>query len=299
MTLPFVNVDIQKELDLAEKAKAEAPPEPVEEPTKPITPEVPVEEPVIEKIEEPKAKTDVTKVVPLAALHEARKESKELRERLKRESTEREAQAKSFQEQINALKAPAPEVPAFETDPAANLKHEVDELKKTTAATAEATQRVAVERQIEARLSTSESAFMKEHSDYTEHAQHIVNVMEKNLQTFGTTDPEAINATIRREIQRLTVAALQAGKEPAELIYEMAKNQGFKSTGKKEAVKPSDKIKSIAEGQESSKSLGSGGRSEKTGALTLESIAKMDDDEFTALVTDDKSWKKLGQLMGG
>ena len=124
---------------------------------------------------------------------------------------------------------------------------------------------------------------------------NVAAVINKNLETYGITDPAQMNAAVRAEVQRMTLSALQAGKDPAEVIYMMGKNFGYAPTEKKEQAKDS-KIENITKGQEASKTLGSGGRSE-SGGLTLDAISKMDDDEFGALVADDKKWKQFGKMM--
>ena len=98
------------------------------------------------------------------------------------------------------------------------------------------------------------------------------------------------------EVYQLTIRAVQAGKEPAELIYELAKNQGFVGKVAAAEQKSAEKLESIAKGQEASASLGSGSRAD-AGKLTLDSLAKMDDDDFNALVLDEKKWAQIGHLM--
>ena len=291
--MPFLpeDVDIQKELDLAEKAAAATPPETPPEPPPEAAPETPPAPPA-ELVEAEPAKPSVTKVVPLAALHEARNEAKELKEQLRRKSEEDAARYAALQQRLDQLQNPPPEKPTFEVDPANFLKDKVDTIEKTQAREEQEKNLARLENEVSARLQNSEAAYAKDHADYNDAAKYLGDVIVKNLKTLGITDPVKHTAAFKQEVLKLTISALQTGREPAELVYEMAKNQGFTAPAKKDT----GKIENIVKGQEAAKTLGSGGRVD-TGALTLDTLARMDDDEYTALVADEKKWKQLEKLM--
>lgn len=294
MAFELEDVNIQAELDIAEKA------EKVEKASPEEKTEV-VEAAPEEKIglEEKPEKTEVVeekkaqKTVPLTALHEARKEAKELKEEFRRKDQENAARYAALEKRLSDIQNPPAEKPAFETDPAGFLKNEVDDLKKTSTQIAEQTQKANLEKEISNRLQTSEAAFSKDYPDYIDAAQHLVKIMTANMEALGVSDAAQRNTALQNEILQLTVRALRNGKEPAELIYALAKNQGF--TGKTQ-IGNTDKLETIAKGQEASATLGSGGRAD-AGKLTLDSLSKMDDDDFNALVLDEKKWKQIGQLM--
>ena len=78
-------------------------------------------------------------------------------------------------------------------------------------------------------------------------------------------------------------------------MYELAKNYGYASKPSK-GQEAGKKLETIERGQEASKSLGSGSRADP-GKLTLDALARMDDEDFNNLVTDEKKWKEIGSLM--
>ena len=299
MALEFEEVNIQAELDIAEKA-AKGEVEKTVETLEVVEDEgdAKTEKKAEVKPEEPAKdeKTEVKKVVPLSALHEARRESKELKEQLRRKETEDAERYSKLQQRLDAIQNPPPEKPVFESDPANFLKAEVDDIKKQTTEMSRQAQKAQIETQIKARLQNSEQSFSKEHPDYFDAASHVMKVMSANMELMGVTDQAAKGQAMTNEVYQLTIRAVQAGKEPAELIYELAKNQGFVGKVAAAEQKSAEKLESIAKGQEASASLGSGSRAD-AGKLTLDSLAKMDDDDFNALVLDEKKWAQIGHLM--
>lgn len=280
------DVDIAKELAAAETV-VEAPvveQEPVIEAEVEAveTPETPVEQPT-------EKKGDVN-----VALRQARQEAKEAKRALERVSADTASQLAALRAEMAAIKNPPQPKPEFETDPANHLRDRLETVEKATEQTAQQNQQAQIEARVSNSLTASEAEFSKEHPDYSEATSHFLAVMGKNMELLGV-NPAQRNAAMRQEVLRLTATALQAGREPAELIYELAKNSGY--TGKKTpTVKVEDKLETIENGQKASQSLGSGSRAD-AGKLTLDSLAKMDDDDFNSLVLDDKKWKEVGRLM--
>ena len=291
------DVDIQKELDKAEKEtvlEAPAPEtviaEPVETPAE--VEAVETVEPAIETAPEVKAKPE-KKMVPLPALQEARKETKELREQMKRIQDEGAARLAEFQKRLESMANPPAPKPGFADDPANFLKDKVDQLEVAQANAQRLAQEAQLEQAIAGRLNSSEVAFAKEHADYGDAAKHLADIIHKNLTLVGVPQ-ERHDQAFRQEVRNLTIAAAKAGREPAELIYDMAKNYGYAIKTVKS--KAEEKIETIKKGEEVSTTLGSGGKAE-SGSLSLDSIARMDDDDFVALIADDKKWKSISKLM--
>lgn len=232
------------------------------------------------------------KVVPLSALQEARKESKELKERMKRKEAEDQQRFNDLQAKLDKMQNPPAEKPTFDDDPFNYLKNEVEEVKRLTAQTTEQNQRQKVENIIANHLTEAEANFTKEHPDYSEASGHVIKTMQRNMELLGV----PVNAeNLRQEILRLTVNAARAGKNPAETIYEMSKNLGYITKDPK-AQENKEKLETIAKGQQASTTLGSGSKGD-SGTLTLDSLSKMDDDDFNALVLDPKKWAQVGKLM--
>lgn len=255
-------------------------------------------EQVEEKVEDkPETKTDdkEKKGDVNVALRQARKEAKEAKEALRRREMSEGSELAAIKAELAALKNPPAPKPEFETDPANHLRERLESAEKTALQVTQQSQQAQLEAQISGALTASEGEFAKEHPDYSEATAHYLSVMSKNMELLGV-NPAQRNAAMRQEVLRLTATALKAGREPAELIYELSKNAGF--TGKKAPVEKTaaDKLETIEKGQKASQSLGSGSRAD-AGKLTLDSLAKMDDEDFNSLVLDDKRWKEVGRLM--
>lgn len=259
-------------------------------------PEPKVEEP---KVEEPKPE----KVVPLAALHESRMKEREWRDKaaqIERESAER---FQKLEQRLEKLVNPAPAVPKFEDDPAGNLQHEMAATKAELAALRETSEKSLKEQEthrFEQQIATStqaaEAAFAKEHPDYLAAVQHLQSIADKNLQMMGVEDPTVRQSQIRQDALAMSLKALQMGKSPAEVAYQLAVNYGYKtaSSEPKTTTEAAKKIVAIQEGQKTD-SMPPGGT--KHTNLTLAALESMDDDDFNKLVEDDGAWKKLVRQM--
>lgn len=124
-------------------------------------------------------------------------------------------------------------------------------------------------RRIEADLQDHEAEFREEHPDYGDAAQHYAAARARELLSFGLT-PEQVQPMLREEFMNLTSTAIAARKNPAAVVYELAKGRGF---GQKGAVadpkdpkpgKGSGKLADIARGARSASPLqragGGGGK---------------------------------------
>lgn len=282
--LDLPEVDIEKELEAAEKETPNEVETKEPESKEVETKEVETKEPETKEAEKVEAKEP--KLVPLAALHEARNEVKELRERLRRKEAE---DNQRFTELKQRLEPPA-EKPTFDTDPFAYLKNEVESVKQQSEQLAAQTKQQQIENFFTTSLNSSEESFGREHPDYSEATRHLIQTMSKNMELMG--QPADAN-TIKQEIFKVTASALRAGKEPAEVLYELSRNLGFQS---KKSVSNSEKIEKISKGQEASTSLGSGSKSD-AGTLSLDSLSRMDDEEFDALISNEKKWAQIGKMM--
>ena len=293
--LELEDVNIEAELEKAEQG-GETPPESpppeqaVSESSEPETPPAEAKEAEKgEKLPEKQEKHDN----PAMALRLARKEAKELKEQLRRDKMEADQKLKELQDRVAAFEKPPAEKPTFESDPFNYLKNEVDETKQTAAKLAQQAEQASIESAIAQRLAASEQAFMQENKDYNDAAQHMIKVLTTNSELQGIDDPQARMNSAKRSIMEYTVAALRRGKAPAEFIYGLARNYGYTPKALKESK---EKLQTISEGQTASSSLGSGGRGE-AGKLTLDALANMDDDDFNAIIADDKKWSELSKFM--
>jgi hypothetical protein len=282
------DVDIEAELA---KEPVDAP-EPVEVPEPEPTPA-----PVVEAKAEDKpnpAAVAPPGYVPSQALAEARRQAKERQEHQDREYNEKLAR---LEKRLEILANPPPPVPKFEDDPAAHLRHQQDELRKEIAPvkaeleqSRQAQAQQAAEMRLQQAVQAAESEFAASTPDYQDAINHMHAVADRNLQLLGVDDPAQRAQAIRRDAMALAVRALQAGKSPAELAYQVAKNQGYTAKSAASAV---DRIANIEKGQKASPSMPTGGTKAATEVTGIEQLAQMDDDEFNKLIDDPAAWKKL------
>jgi hypothetical protein len=156
--------------------------------------------------------------------------------------------------------------------------------------------------------------------DFVNAYNHMFSVRGAMLEDQGY-QPEQIQGIIAREERELVQRAVQAGKSPSEMIYQMAQRFGYqkaapqagdaageakpaadaKPSGNGAAVaaepaKPSvtEEIKRIQAGQAAGKTLsGAGGAANE---LSVEGLLALSEDEFAALLR--KSPGKVNALMG-
>lgn len=286
-------------------AEPEAPtPEPIAdvqlEAPEPKSEEKPGEKP------EPKSEEKPQKLVPLEALHESRIKEREWREKAAQVEREAQERFKKLEERLERLVNPPPPVPNFTEDPAGHLKYQVEATQAEIAAIRQAnedsrkmTEAQAFEQQIATSTQAAEAAFAKDHPDYLAAVQHLQTIADRNMQMLGLDDPVARQQQIRRDAMAMSLKALQMGKSPAEVAYQLAINYGYKAAQAPDPVAAEAAKKQIATLQAGTKagaaSMPTGGT--KQTALTLAALEQMDDDDFNKLVEDDTQWKKLIRQM--
>jgi hypothetical protein len=238
------------------------------------------------------------KQVPLAALHEARKIQKELRDELNRAKEEAKAAAERADKYSSTFEKFLAErtkevAPKYEEDPLGALKYENEQLRKKyeevetgVKQTKEDWQRSQQYLAFVQHVQAQEATYKKQAQDYDEAVAFLKEVRLQDFADLGLS-PEDSMAALENEINGLAQAAVQKGKNAAEVAYKMAQRYGYKS-------KPSEdsKLETLAKGQEASKSL-AGGKADV--ALTLDALSQLDDEQIDALIRDDKAWKKLGR----
>jgi hypothetical protein len=237
------------------------------------------------------------KQVPLAALHEARQIQKELREQAKKAQDEarfaREKAEKMEQTFQSFLAERTKEAaPKYEEDPLGALKYENDQLKKQVEEvntgvkkTQDEWQRTQQYQSFAQHVQSQEASYKQQAQDYDQAIAYLKDVRLQDYADLGYTQEDA-TAALQNEILGLAQAAVQKGKNAADVAYKMAQRYGYKA-------KTSDsKLETLAKGQEASKSL-AGGKADV--ALTLDALSQLDDEQLNALIKDDAAWRKLGR----
>lgn len=256
-----------------EKPKDEPAPE-VKEPVKPDT--------TAQKAEQPKE----DKVVPISALHEARYEIREMRKKLDALS--------QIKEQVDEIRAQKqkPQVPGFEEDPLGNLKHGVDQAQNLYAETQNTLKQLEARQQdtlLQQHVISLEHEFRQGHPDYDKAVSHVLEIKKAELEEVGITDPEQMQVAISQAVRSLTTRALEQGKSPAEVAYNLAKRMGYKQEEAKVAPVAS-KLDMVKQAQEKAgKTLPKGGEAEVN--PTASALAN---EKFDIFSKDfDSKWKQL------
>lgn len=260
-------------------------------------PAEPASEPVAEAVpaaSEPAAESKPEKTVPLAALHQARQENKEMRARVERmEQTFAELQRRAQQQA-------QPEVPDKDVDPVGYFLHENEQLRQRLDQVAQSQtqweqqqQREAQNQQFFNNVRNIEQQFQAATPDYEQASKYLRDAVYQDFINRGADQNEAQHAMTNQMITMVS-QAMQMGVNPAMLGYQMAQARGWKSPQAAAPVIPAqtntEKISQINKGQAAAKSLSATGGKAKA-ELTLESLAEMDDDDFEA------NWSQLSKLM--
>lgn len=237
----------------------QAAPEPVSQEVQPETPEVQkTEEIQVEKKEE----VQPEKLVRLEALHEERGKRKELARQLEQEKQARAAFEATMQERMNQLyHATQPQQrPPDPDDPIALHDHELAQHRQFLQGLAnKQAQEEMQARHVQAQQALVSWArgeaeeFKKQTPDFDGAYKHVVAQRTAQLRAMGLSPPEANEALIRDELWVYSHAK-QTGKNPGEVIYEMAKNTGYKPNGSS----PEQKMDALQKGVEASKGLANG-----------------------------------------
>jgi DNA repair exonuclease SbcCD ATPase subunit len=247
--------------------------------TAPETPEV--ETPVVEATEASETQPEATeaaepakpKLVPLEAL------AKELKSQLARLNQERQEFAQ-WRAQIESRLNPQQQtqVPAFEENPAENLRHEVTTAKEELAAIKRQSEDSARQAQFANWYQTQAAAFSQSQPDFMDTYSAFIEARQTELADAGMT-PQQIVAKVQQEEQLLALTAAQMGVNPAQMVYQTAIAKGIKPKAKPSAENATQKLQNVADGIKSSKSLSQvPGR--PVPAMTAEYVANMSDADF-------------------
>lgn len=216
------------------------------------------------------------KLVPLAALHEARNEVKELRAKITAlEALPRlsDAQQKAL-DKLNATEAAIEaKDPDFLEDPKgyvdANLKKSQEALKKLNEANEQRDAQTRAQQEVTQLVSSigaKEQEFIKSTPDYYDAVTHIRTVRASQLQMlYPQATPEQITRQITTEEVGAARQILQGNGDPAKFAYDYAKTMGYVP---KAAAVAADNGSAAANGKKPDKdavrSMGGGGGADST-----------------------------------
>lgn len=130
--------------------------------------------------------------------------------------------------------------------------------------------------------------FVKTAPDFNDAYNHLRNVRAGDLRNYGLPDDQIQQALLQDEIG-LAQQAIRFGRNPAQVIYEMAKNHGYTTkTQAAPAAPPSAKLQHI---QQQPSSIPPA--VPNTADITVDGLKAASDSDLNKLVMDDASWSKI------
>lgn len=253
------------------------------------------------------------KMVRLEALHEEREE----RRRLQRElAQEREARSlldqrtnlilqRMQQQEQDKAKPEEPAIPALEQDPVghitaqqAALRRQIDQnaaqQRYAEQVLAQNLQAQQIQQAVIQRARSLEGQFRAETPDYDAAIDSLKAARGKELAALGQ-DPMQAAQAIEQEAYTLAVHAIQNNRNPAELLYSLAKARGWQGNASgqaapavQEGASPNpaaaqQKLQTIAAGQRQGRSL-SDARGGAAPPLTAQRLLEMSDKDFDKMM---------------
>jgi hypothetical protein len=252
------------------------------------------------------------KMVEKAALKEERdrrKAERQAKEEAQRKVLTLETRFKTLEDLARApAKAQAePEVPDINTDPVGHFKAKTAQLERELADTRKWRQEQEQQssainnvQRISQLAQAQEGEFKKITPDYDDASGHLRSLRDAQLVAYGVSDPQERLNIIAQDAITIAAQALSTGKNPAQVIYDMAKASGYQGktpvatqAAPQSGKGPSEeeKVKKAAKWQVAGGSLGQMNGASQT-PTTLEMISRMSDDEF-AEATKGEKWRKL------
>lgn len=213
------------------------------------------------------------KTVPLAALHEERARRKELQGKV----SQMEAR---FNQLMERIQKPEPQIPAYEENPAEHLRQKTERLEQAIAQQNETAQQAEVRRAQEAQLAQLDNAYRSQAMQYAQQTpgfgdayQHLIASRHQAYEQMGI-EPAEYAARLQHEERQIAHTALTLGINPGVLLQNLATAAGWKP----KQEKPQPNIQTIAKGVQA-KSIGTvAGKAQQN--MTLEALAEMSDEEF-------------------
>lgn len=288
-----------------ESAPALAPkptPEPEPELDEPETDGAEVE--ADEAPETPEPKAEKPRTVPHAALHEERQRRKELEAQLRQTTSRFEQLLSRLEPQTTQPAAEAEDVPVPDPDldPVGAIKFATEQARQ---AKIDREQRAAAERQA-AETNRFVDRYRKDAETYTQEAPdfgdayaHLKTSRAQELEAMGLDGGQVARQLIQEEFQ-IAQMAYQAGKNPAEVLYAVARQRGYAKAAPAETKPakptPEEKLQAVEAGMRGNKSLSSTGGRANTAEVQVADLMKMSDEAFGAWM--DKNPAKARRLFG-
>lgn len=162
---------------------------------------------------------------------------------------------------------------------------------------------------------TDVQSFRQATPDFMDAYTHLVKGRLAELEIQGVRDPAKRKAIVESEETHIVATAMQNNQSPAQVIYGIAKARGYvakpatpatPTTPAANAASPAtpptttpaaEKLRQIQNGQNAAATLSNVG-GQAAPSLTMETLARMNEEEFNAAV-DGMTTKQLERMLGG
>lgn len=228
-------------------------------------------------------------------------------ELLRRSHQEAVQRVAELELQLKSTTTPPAEPPAPDpaVDPLGAMMHRLDQLNKQMVtlqeglrATQQQSQQANTFTAFQQQVNTMKAEFAKTTPDYDAAASHLRATRIADLRAFGATDAQ-IAQQLQQEEFSIAAAAVQAGKNPAQVIYEMSKRHGYTPTaapapapGQPPAPAPVASLDAIARAQAAARQLP--GAPTPPTEVTLEGLKAMSETDLNKAVMDPALWAQIG-----
>lgn len=236
------------------------------------------------------------------ALDEERTRRKE-RDRENRQLSEQLAELRgkfSIIEKLQAGPQDSPQELTPETDifGFAKKTHEtVDEIRKRLDAQELQNRQRAEQSEIVGKYQVDAAKFAQANPDFGSAYNYLLTARANELVAMGYDNPTDIHNALVSDEMAIAQMALGRDKSPAQMIYELAQQRGYKKPQADKSGDAAARLDTIERGQNANKSLSNTGGTSGDGDITAAMLLKMPNDEFEAWC--EKHPAKAKKIFGG
>lgn len=248
------------------------------------------------------------RMVPHAALHEERERRKQVEkdaaEQRRRDEERLNLVLQRFAQPQAAPQQPtAPTLPDPQQDPAGHILGRMQQSEAVLAQVVQAlVQQSQQSQQVQAAGGVMQRAIAMEHEfaaqtpDYAQAVIHLKDQRNKELEAAGWADPGERRQIMDAETQNVAQRALQMGKNPAQVVYELAKVRGFQAPAPQQQAAPEtgQRLEQIGRGQQQNRNSLSNTRGSGPAPLNANSLLQMNDEEFEKAMSSKEGRELLG-----
>lgn len=224
-------------------------------------------------------------LIPKSRFNQEIEKRKSLEEQLAKEREERiryetqlqmlNAMQQQAQSQQQSPQQPVEDIDPLDTDTYNYAKREIESLKAQLANVSQETEARTREIMYTNRVTQDEANFQKDHPDFNDAFKHVQTV-EFNIAKDLLGDERAATDYVAAKMRDALTRSVNAGKNAAETIYNMAKNYGYNATSGQPKAIPTKDVGAIAKNMARSANTGNLGNSSSFGNIPTDISAALD-----------------------